>query len=582
VDRLLRIDMNRQEIRAEQLPDRYAHLGGRALTSRMLLDEVDPTCDPLGPTNQLIFAAGLLGATTASSSGRLSVGAKSPLTGGIKESNSGGLLASFMARRGYRAIVVENWTRSSWRGGPRSYPYFYLLVTARQAELRPADDLVGVKVDEACRVLQQRHGRDSALALCGPAGEMLLAAAGVAVTDVDGHPGRYAGRGGLGAVMAAKGLKAIVLTGEDLRPARPADQEAWRAAVKAYNRALLSNPSTAETMPRYGTALTLNTVNTLGGLPTRNFRCGTFERAEDIGGSALYDLITSRGGEGTPTHACMPGCVVRCSNKFPDEDGRFLTAPMEYETNCLMGSNLGIGDYDIIARLNLLCNQLGLDTIEVGAALGVAAEAGFLEFGDGRRAIELVKEIGEGTPLGRLLGSGALVTGKALGVVAIPQAKGQAIPAYDPRGLKANGVTYATSPMGADHTAGNSVGSKIDHTDPEGKVQHSRDLQVKNVITDSLGLCAFVRSVVFNDLSLPAALVAAQYGRTFTPEDLLAMAHETLRAELEFNRAAGFGAGNALLPEFFSTEPLSPSESVWDVARDQLVSIWSGITGEHR
>ncbi|HIE55013.1 MAG TPA: hypothetical protein EYP90_07525, partial [Chromatiaceae bacterium] len=212
-----------------------------------------------------------------------------------------------------------------------------------------------------------------------------------------------------------------------------ADADLFRRTARRFAQALLDHPTTGKSLPVYGTSVLVSIINELGGLPTHNFRRGSFERADQISGEALHDLIVARNGK--TTHPCMAGCVIRCSNVFPDENGKEQTRGFEYESIVLLGANCGIGDLDVIARLNHLCDEYGLDTMEIGDSLAVVMEAGLAEFGDGERAIALVEEIGAGTPLGRVLGHGTAVTGRVFNVSRVPVVKGQGISAYDPRAL---------------------------------------------------------------------------------------------------------------------------------------------------
>jgi aldehyde:ferredoxin oxidoreductase len=273
----------------------------------------------------------------------------------------------------------------------------------------------------------------------------------------------------------------------------------------------------------------------------------------------------------------MAGCVIRCSNVLPGEDGQEQTRGFEYESIALLGANCGIGDLDVIARMNRLCDEYGLDTIEVGDALAVAMEAGVAEFGDGERAIAAIEEIGAGTPLGRILGHGAAVTGRIFGVSRVPVVKNQAIAAYDPRALKGTGVTYATSPMGADHTAGNALPGTVlpgmgkpDPTRREHQIALSRYLQHLAVIFDSVGLCWFARSPILEDNSLLLDMLKGRLGGEFNLDGLWAMARETLQRELAFNQAAGFGPADDRLPDFFKLEPLSPRSLRFDIGDEEL------------
>jgi aldehyde:ferredoxin oxidoreductase len=356
----------------------------------------------------------------------------------------------------------------------------------------------------------------------------------------------------------------------------------FQQAVRRFARSLREHPTTGQSLPRYGTSASISAINELGGLPTRNFRTGVFEKVERISGEALYDLIVGRGGRST--HACMTGCVIRCSNIFPDKNCQEKTRALEYESIVLLGANCGIGDLDAIAHMNHLCDEYGLDTMEIGDAMGVAMEAGLAKFGDSERAIAWIEEIGKGTPFGRMLGHGVAATGQNLGVSRVPAVKGQGISGYDPRALKGTGVTYATSPMGADHTAGNALPGtvlpgvgKIDTTQHEHQVQLSRYLQELAAIFDGLGLCWFTRGPILTDNSLLLDLLKGWAGCDYTMEDLWAMSRETLRRELAFNRAAGFGPQDDRLPDFFLTEPLSPHGLTFDVTTDQLQETLAGL-----
>ena len=261
--------------------------------------------------------------------------------------------------------------------------------------------------------------------------------------------------------MGAKGVKAIVLDDDGMKMRSPADPEKFKAANKAFAGGLRKHPVTGEGLPAYGTNVLTNVINEAGAYPTRNFSTGQFEGASKISGETQAELENARGGEGSATHGCHRGCVIRCSGTFNDKNGRFLTKQVEYETVWAHGGNCGIDDMDAIAQIDRLDDDYGVDTIEMGATIAVAMEAGVAEFGDAQAAINLVKEVGKGTPLGRILGSGAAVTGKAYGIERVPVVKGQAMPAYDPRAIQGIGVTYATTTMGADHTAGYAVATNI-------------------------------------------------------------------------------------------------------------------------
>jgi aldehyde:ferredoxin oxidoreductase len=325
----------------------------------------------------------------------------------------------------------------------------------------------------------------------------------------------------------------------------------------------------------YGTAAMVQLCQRFGSLPTRNFSVGLFEQADSISGEHLRDLLLERGSPSNPTHACMPGCSIRCSNIFGGEDGKMIVSPLEYETISLMGSNLGIDSLDAIARLCWQVNDLGLDSIDVGAALGVAAESGQMKWGDSKRAMELLDEIRRGTPPGRVLGNGAVATGKHFGIEHVPAVKGQAMAGYDPRAIKGTGVTYATSPQGADHTAGLTIRDQVNHLDPQGQADLSRAKQISMAGYDTLGACIFSG---FGFAAAPAGTIAkllnARYGWSVPDDILQVLGKETLKLEREFNRRAGFTAKDDRIPAWMTREPLSPTNSVFDVAEEDLDKIF--------
>jgi aldehyde:ferredoxin oxidoreductase len=558
---LLRLDLSSQTARLEQRSDELA--GGRRLTAEIVAAEVDPGCDPLSPENVLVWTTGPLAGWRISCGDRLSLGGKSPLTGGIKESNSGGEVAGALAGLDCRGLVLSG-------AFPAGAPGLVVVDGLDDVRFLPADGCWGLRLEALAAHLREEHGASYALIAMGPAGEMQLPASAVCTTDARGDPFRFSARGGLAAVMGSKRLKAILIR-KGQRP-RPAGK-AFRTAVRAFHQAISSNPR-VEVLRKYGTSSTVMLTHSLGALPTRNFSQGVFEAAEHISGEALYDLITARGGEGTPTDPCMAGCMIQCSNIVPDAQGRRLVARLEYETLVMCGSNLGIGDLDAIARINQACNDLGLDTIEVGATLGVAAEAGLWSFGDGERALSLVQEIGAGTVLGRLLGQGAATVGRVLGVRRVPVVKGQALPAYDPRGVKGTGVTFATTPMGGDHTAGLTIFAPVDHHQAEGQVALSRSTQYTRAAYDALGLCAFLLGSTGSRPELVTGMLNAAYGTDLEPSWVAELGRQVIDIEREFNRRAGLTAATDRLPRFFVEEPLPPHGEVFDVPGEELDSIW--------
>jgi aldehyde:ferredoxin oxidoreductase len=567
---ILRVNMTDQTVKFEDVPEKYQGLGGRGLTSTIVAGEVEPTCTAVGPLNKLVLAPGLLGGTTAANSGRISLGAKSPLTGGIKESNAGGQVGAHLARLGISAIVVE--------GDPPAGKLFKLMVAKDSAELQPADELQGLGNYDSVEKLRAAHGDKASYVTIGQAGEALLAGASVAITDRELRPTRHAGRGGLGAVMGSKGLKAMVVDPSAGEKAPIADPEAFKEASKRFAKGLAEHPVTSQGLPNYGTDILINVLNEAGGLPTRNFREGRFEGAEKVSGETLNEVTTGR--KGDCTHGCMAGCVIRCSGIFHDENGKYVSKWPEYETVWAWGPNCGIDDLDAIARYDYMCDDFGLDTIETGCAVAVAMEGGILEFGDAAGAERLLAEIGQLTPLGRVLGSGTAVTGKVLGVKRIPTVKGQSMPAYDPRAVKGVGVTYATTPMGADHTAGYAVatnilkvGGEVDPLQAKGQVGLSQAFQVATAVIDTAGLCLFIAFATLDNPDANQAvvdMVNAKYGLSLNADDVNGLGQRILDVERDFNRRAGFNQADDRLPDFFKREKLPPHGVTWDVPDEEL------------
>ena len=572
---IYRVNMTDLTVQAEEPIDEYKDLGGRALTSAILLKEVPPTCHPLSAENKLVFAPGILSGTAAPCSGRVSVGAKSPLTGTIKESNSGGMGAIALATLGIKAVIIE--------GQPNGDQLRRLIVTSDGIQIESADGLTKAGNYETMAAQHEEYGDKVVCFSIGPAGEMCSAAASIAVSDVEGRPTRHCGRGGLGAVMGSKRVKVIVVdTAGGERP-KPADMDAFKKAAKKFAESLKAHPLTGDTLPKYGTNALANVVNEAGAYPTRNFQEGQFEGTEAISGERQHDIITER--QGVIAHACHRGCTIRCSRIYLDEDGKYLTKGPEYETIWAHGADCGIDDLDAIAKMDRMDDDFGLDTIETGATIGVAMEAGVIQFGDAEGAIELLAEVGHATPLGRLVASGAEVLGKTYGVSRIPTVKGQSMPAYDPRAVQGMGVTYATSTMGADHTAGYSVtanllgvGGKVDPLKPDGQVELSRNLQIATAAIDSSGLCLFVAFAVLDDpnaLDAICEMFAAFHGRPFSADDFLALGKRTLKLEREFNAGAGFTAADDRLPDFFKNEKLEPHGVTFAVSDEELDEVYS-------
>lgn len=569
--KLLRVDMNQLQVSHEPVPPAYERLGGRGLIAKLLLEEIPPACDALGKYNKLIFAPGLLGGFGVPTASRLSVGGKSPLTGGVKEANAGGTAGDALGRMDIKAIVVE---------GIPTQPGLYILhVIEDGAELVEAPELSKLGTYATSERLQEKFGKGATVISIGQAGEMMLKAACVAVTGSGEQRSNMAARGGLGAVMGSKHLKAVVIDKPGRMTRRLADDDLFKSANHAFMEKLVNDPKLGPqgTQHLYGTASIVAAVNEIGSLPTRNFSSGNFEDEAHLRGEKLRETTLARGGKaGT---RCMPGCVIACRNQYVDQTGKPIVGTLQYETIALMGSNLGLGSLDDVARLNYMCNGFGVDTIDTGAALGVAIEAGLAEFGDFGGILSLMQQVGDGTPLGRIIGSGAATTGQVFGIRRVPVCLGQAMPGYDPRSLKGNGVTYATSPQGADHTAGNAFGARkeVNPLGQTGQKELSLKLQIIAAMLDSTGLCLFARPPIIANPQLMVDMVNGIYGWGWTVEDYNQFNRQVLRDEIEFNRQSGITAQDYRIPEYMREEALAPHNAVFDVADSDLDTIFADL-----
>jgi aldehyde:ferredoxin oxidoreductase len=584
---ILRIDMSSLSAVRQPVPEKWARWAGRGLTSAIVFDEVEPTCHPLGPYNKLVIAPGwVTGSPAAPSSGRTSFGGKSPLTGGIKESNAGGMSGQKIARLGLAAIIIE--------GAPAHDKWYTLVINKDGARFEDAAALVGQGMYAVDEQLLARFP-DTAIIGIGQAGEMKLSNAGISVNDPEGRPGRYAGRGGLGAVMGSKGLKAIVVDDAGGHTPAISDPELFKTGRRKLTEAIQEHALTKKdgALNAYGTAVLVNILNEAGGLPTRNFSAGQFEGAAKISGEAIAEVVAHHRDLGAARtdaatgHGCHPGCIIQCSNIFPDESGKHLTSAVEYETTWALGANCGIDDLDYIARMTRECNDIGVDTIEGGNTIAVAMDGGLLPFGDKEKALALFDEIRRGTPLGRILGQGVVATAKAFGVYRVPAVKGQSMPAYEPRAVKGIGITYATTPMGADHTAGYTiapeiagVSGKLDPLSEEGKAELSLTFQAATAFIDSTGYCLFI---AFPILDIPkgwegmAESVAGVTGLHLTGADVVPLGKEILRMERLFNERAGFTSQDDRPPEFMRHEALPPHNVTWTVTDQQLDSVYAWV-----
>jgi aldehyde:ferredoxin oxidoreductase len=584
---MVRINMTDRSYTLEDVPERYKELGGRGLTSTLIYDEVDPTCHPLGPNNKLVFAPGIVTGTSAPTSARLSVGGKSPLTGGIKESNAGSGWAPAVAKMRIKAIVVE--------GQPEEKdPYWIAKLSwdgdKPKVEFMPGDDYLGDNLYDVFPKLFETFGMRTHVAGVGVAGEYGYPNSGLVFNDMKRRPTRYAGRGGLGAVLGSKRLKFLVVDASGAPGVEYADEAAFKEAAKKLRDALGEH---AITQPKgglntYGTAVLINIMNEAGGLPTNNFRQGRFEGAPKIAGEAIFETNKERLGKELYNHACSPGCVIQCSNTIYDMEGEEIVSCLEYESDWALGANCGIDDLDGIAKLVYWCNAYGLDTIETGDAIAVAMDSDVIPFGDVDGAIDLLHEMGKGTAMGRVLGGGTAFTAKAFGNPRSPSVKNQGMPAYEPRAVKGIGVTYATSTMGADHTSGYTIAPEIlsvgGESDPlkseEAKIELSRAFQKTTAFLDSTGHCLFIAFAILDIASGFEGMVEevnAVLGTSLTGDEAVALGGEILKRERAFNEAAGLTNQDDRLPEFMEYEKLPPHDVVADIPPEQMDKVYGDL-----
>ena len=573
--RILRVDMTKLEANFEDFPADFVALGGRALTSTIVAKEVDPLCHPLGAYNKLVFAPGLVTGSKAPTSGRISVGGKSPLTGGIKEANAGTNFAQKLGRMRIAAIVVE--------GKHKGDDYYLLKVTNDGTEIIKANKWSNKGLYDVYKELYKEFGDKVSISGVGIAAEIMGAASGICFNDPEGLPSRYAGRGGLGAVMASKGLKFIVVDDTGAPGVEILNKEAFNMGVKKLTNALTSHDVTKPggALNSFGTGVLVNIINEAGGLPQRNFSSGQDDRSEKVSGEVKAEEIKKRGG--VRPHFCSPGCVIQCSEVWTKPGGKDPVGVLEYESVWALGPNCSIYDLDVIGELNRACNDLGLDTIEAGGLIGVAMEGGLTEFGDEKGALKLFDEIKKKTPTGRILANGTAFTAQAFGVTRVPVVKGQSLPAYDPRAIKGIGVTYATTTQGADHTAGYAIATEImgvgGTADPKdtNKSDLSRNLQLATAAIDASGYCLFIAFAV---LDIPEGLVGVVdtlngvLGTSLTVNDVAGYGQQIIDTERAFNKAAGFTEKDDRLPEFFLKEPLPPHNEVFNVTDEELDKVW--------
>ncbi|MBD3211440.1 MAG: aldehyde ferredoxin oxidoreductase [Candidatus Lokiarchaeota archaeon] len=568
---LIRINTRTNAIKTTKITkdSEYFLYGSRGLTSKIVNDEVPPNCDPYGPENILIISNGLLTGSPFPNSARTSVGGKSPLTGGIKEANVGGRGSMLLAQHGIRGIVLEEQS-DEWK---------YVLIDEKGVHFENAGDFVGLGNYKLCEKLYEKYGERIGIYSIGPAGENLMRASTVASNDLEGYPSRHAARGGLGSIMGSKKIKAVVIIPPQKSKIKIKNIKQFREISKPFTKNLATSK---ETFSIFGTPLMIKAMSEYGGLPTKNFTMGSYESADKISGEKLHELVVDRGGKNRL--ACSPTCVIRCSNLVKDAEGKHITSSLEYETIAMNGSNLMIDDLDKIARIDQMCDNIGIDTIEFGCTMGVAMDSGKIEWGDAEAVFEILEEIRKGTKEGKLYGNGVCHLAEQLGHDRVPHVKGQGMSAYDPRVFKAMSVTFATSPMGADHTAGAAIAGRAarqdkdygELTDNAQKLELSYELQIYTTVLDSMGCCYFI-GPSYETMGLIADALNAMYDLELTREDVIDLGKKILKNELEFNRKAGITDEMNKLPEFFRKETSEPVELKVSLQEESLKKFWKKI-----
>ncbi|MCL2122422.1 MAG: aldehyde ferredoxin oxidoreductase [Clostridiales bacterium] len=541
MQKMLRLNTKTGVLKVEPFPEKYRFYGKRGLVDRFLFDEVPPQCDPLGPENKLVICTGVFAGTAFPEAGRISAGGKSPLTGTIKESSAGGMIGPRMAEHEIKLISLEDKPKddAGWK--------IIHIDGEGQLSLIDATEYLGLGTYEFSEKMLERFSRDAGVMVIGPAGEMLYRSAAIMVSEFrTGHTCRAAGRGGLGALMGSKKIKGMVIEKAVKKPEFDyADKERFETARKRYVDAVKNSPP-ALRFRDVGSTNMMDVTGPLGFVPYKNFSGLPLpeEHRASFTSKDWKEAVVAYGGK--TAIICHPGCVILCSNVVKGKDGEFITAGLEYESVAMLGPNLGIFDYYRTAKFDFECDDIGLDCIETGCALGVCMEAGKISWGDADGVDALFDEMRRGTEFGKLLGAGTEVIGKALGVTRIPVVKGQGLAAYDPRGLKGYGITYSVSTQGADHTWGALA-------NPAATDDEIPDLVFNSIIDTTIRndfLCSFGSPPFREDPKIMEELYAGVFGGEWTVEKLREIAFETIKIERMFNEAAGFTDADDRLPEF--------------------------------
>jgi aldehyde:ferredoxin oxidoreductase len=564
--KMLQVDLITGSIKTEEIEPEILrrYLGGRGFGTYLVYTEVPPGTDPLGPENMLAFCTGAMTGVRVPTGGRSSLSTLSPLTGTIFDANSGSQFGVRLRWAGYDALVIT---------GKAVVPV-WLAITPEGGQLHPADHLWGLEIPET---VNQLKAKNSAVASIGPAGENQ-----VLFSSIADEGGRSYGRGGVGAVMGAKNLKAIVATGQT-RP-EIADRDIYDFVNYEAGKMISASPRTSQGLPEFGTSVLVNLMNWYGVLPTNNFQKGEFEQAEMISGERLKDeFLTKRG-------ACW-SCPIGCKRKT--KTSREAGEGPEYESIYALGSSLGIDDFEVIIEANYLCNRLGMDTISCGATIACAMElnqrgalAGDLAFGRADLLLETVADIAYRRNLGDELAAGSKRLAERYNMPETAmQVKGLEFPAYDPRGMQGQGLLYATSNRGACHLRGNMLGPELlgapkmlDRHAPSGKAGILIVMQHTNAVIDSIGMCKFVNFAIGDDFF--ARLMTSITGHEYEVQDLQLAGERIWNLERLYNLRAGFDHGDDTLPPRFLETPLSEGGSAGRVVHlDEMLAEYYRFRG---
>ncbi len=543
------------------------YLGGRGFGIRLLTDLVDPQTEPLSRENIVIFAAGPLTGTGIPLGSRYEVTTISPLTGTASSANSGGVFGWKMKKAGFDAVVVTG----------RAEKPVYLLLDNGTAELRDAAHLWGKTTGQTTDAIIEELGDKRVRVCCiGPAGEKL-----VRFACIINEKARAAGRGGMGAVLGFKNLKAIAARGD--RPIDVADEERLNV-VKDRVRGKIEANGIEQALHNYGTAVLVNIINENYVLPTRNFQTAHFPNAESVSGETIAKTILKR------PKGCY-ACIVQCG-RVHEFDGEAGEGP-EYEPDWAFGPDCGIDDLKAVVRANNICNEYGLDAISAPATIACLmemAEKGYVDhpvrFGDAAGMLDLVRQIATREGIGDELAEGSYRFAERHGHPELSMSsKKQELPAYDPRGIQGYGLATATSVRGGDHVYGYMISPEVlgapEKLDPyitEGKAQWVKTFQDLTAAIDASGMCLFTSFAL--DAQDYADLIATTTGMPIDAAGLLTIGERIWNLQKLFNIKRGFGRSDDTLPARLLDEPLqegAPTGQVW--RRDEMLDEYYSLRG---